>query len=391
MDFTFSPEQQAVQELAARIMGDHATPERVREVEASGDRTDRALWALLAEAGLLGLAVPEEHGGAGLGIVELALLLEQQGRAVAPVPLWPTLVLGALPVAAFGSAQQKEALLPAVVDGSVILTAALAERGQNDVRSPATSATETPQGWRVEGDKPMVPAAHVASRVLVPARTGDGALGVFLVDPSEPSVTVESVTTTNREIHSHLGFDGAMGDPLGDPRGGGPLIRWMQQRALVGLAAMQLGVAEEAVRRAAEYLSGRKQFGRPLSTFQAAAHRAVDAHIDSEAMRVTLWQAAAVLAEGRDAEREVLVAKWWASDAGQRVVHAAQHLHGGMGADIDYPVHRYFLWGKQIEVMLGGAAETLERLGAVIAASVRQDRATPPGSRVSSPVRPSPA
>ena len=370
MDFTFSPEQQAVQELAARIMGDHATPERVREIEASEDRMDRELWALLADAGLLGLAVSEEHGGAGLGIVELALLLEQQGRAVAPVPLWPSLVLGALPIAEHGSTEQKERLLPGVVDGSVVLTAALAERGQNDALSPAAVATETPQGWRLAGAKPMVPAAHVASLALVPARTGDGTLGVFLVDPSGPGVTAERVTTTNREIHSHLHFDGAVADPLGDPRDGVRLVRWMQQHALVGLAALQLGVAEEAVRRAAQYLSTREQFGRPLSTFQAAAHRAADAHIDSEAMRVTLWQAAARLAEGRDAEREVLVAKWWASDAGQRVVHATQHLHGGMGADIDYPMHRYFLWGKQIEVTLGGAAVTLEKLGGVIAASI---------------------
>jgi len=370
MDFTFSPEQEAVQDLAARIMGDHATPERVREVETSEDRMDRELWGLLADAGLLGLAVPEEDGGAGLGIVEVALLLEQQGRAVAPVPLWPSLVLGALPIAEFGTTGQKESLLPGVVDGSVILTAALAEVGRNDVLGPAVTASETLQSWSLSGVKPMVPAAHLASLALVPAHTGDDTLGVFLIDPSGPGVSAERVVTTNREIHCNLRFEGAAAEPLGDPRDGRRVVGWMNQHALVGLAALQLGVAEEAVRRAAEYLSTRRQFGRPLSTFQAAAHRAADAHIDCEAMRVTLWQAAARLAEGRDATQEVLVAKWWASDAGQRVVHATQHLHGGMGADVDYPAHRYFLWGKQIEVALGGAAVTLERLGGAIAASI---------------------
>ena len=368
MDFTFSPEQQAVEELGAQILGDHAKPDRVREVEASADRIDRDLWPLLADAGLLGLAVPEEHGGAGLGIVEVALLLEQQGRVVAPVPLWPTLVLGAMPIARFGSDAQKREWLPGVAEGSVILSAALSERGCNDPTHTSVSATASAGGWRLEGTKPLVPAAHVAQRVLVPAATGDGTIGVFIVDPSSSTASVERVVTTNREIHCHVGFDGAPGEPLGDPLDGMRVVAWMRDHALVGLAALQLGVAEEAVRRAAEYLSARHQFGRPLSTFQAAAHRAADAYIDTEGMRVTLWQAAARLAEGEDAEREVLVAKWWASDAGQRVVHAAQHLHGGIGSDIDYPAHRYFLWGKQIEVMLGGASATLDRLGEVIAA-----------------------
>jgi len=115
-------------------------------------------------------------------------------------------------------------------------------------------------------------------------------------------------------------------------------------------------VAESAVGQAASYTSTRRQFGRPLSSFQGTALKAADAFIDTEAIRVTLWQAAWRLSTGRPAAEEVLVAKWWASDAGQRVVHATQHMHGGMGADVDHPIHRYFLWGKQIELTLGGAA-----------------------------------
>jgi len=122
-------------------------------------------------------------------------------------------------------------------------------------------------------------------------------------------------------------------------------------------------VCEAAIKMAAEYTSERVQFGKPLSAFQGAEIRAADAFIDTEAIRVTMLQAAWKLDTGREASSDVLVAKWWASEAGQRVVHNVQHLHGGMGADIDYPVHRYFLWGKQIEDMLGGASATLHRLG----------------------------
>ena len=128
----------------------------------------------------------------------------------------------------------------------------------------------------------------------------------------------------------------------------------MLDRARIGLCAIQLGVTEEAIRRAAAYLNERHQFGRPLSSFQGTMLRAADAYIDTEAIRVTLWQAAWRIDTGRPAAEAVAVANWWASEAGQRVVHATQHLHGGMGADIEYPIHRYFLWGKQIELMLAG-------------------------------------
>jgi alkylation response protein AidB-like acyl-CoA dehydrogenase len=365
MDFTFSEEQDAVRDLATQVFEGHATPERVKEVERSEERVDRELWRALADAGLLAIAVPEEHGGSGLGLAELCLLLEQQGRRVAPVPLWPTLVLGALAIAEFGSPEQQQSWLPGVASGEVVLTAALAEDGTNDPLRPRVTASRDGDGWRLEGDKPSVPAAHVAERVLVPASTDDGELGVFLVDPAGLGVERRVAATTDRSKVAHLAFSGAQGEQVGAD--GRRMTAWMLDRALVGLCATQVGVAEGALRMAADYTSERLQFGRPLSTFQGVALKAADAYIDTEAMRVTLWQAAWRLTAGLDATREVVVAKWWASEGGQRVVHITQHLHGGMGADIDYPVHRYFLWGKQIEDTLGGASAQLARLGRALA------------------------
>jgi acyl-CoA dehydrogenase len=365
MDFTFSEEQDAVRDLATQIFEGHATAERVKEVERSEERVDRELWRALADAGLLAIAVPEEHGGSGLGLVEVCLLLEQQGRRVAPVPLWPTLVLGALAIAEFGSPEQQQSWLPGVARGEVVLTAALAESGANDPLHPQVTATRDGATWRLDGDKPSVPAGHVADRMLVPASTGDGELGVFLVDPAGPGVERTVAATTDRSKVAHFAFSGASGEQLGAD--GRRATAWMLDRALVGLCATQVGVAEGALRMAADYTSERQQFGRPLSTFQGVALKAADAYIDTEAMRVTLWQAAWRLTTGLDATREVMVAKWWASEGGQRVVHITQHLHGGMGADIDYPVHRYFLWGKQIEDTLGGASAQLARLGRALA------------------------
>ena len=372
MDFSLSEEQEAVRDLAGQVFAGHATVERVKAVERSDERIDRELWKALADAGLLALAVPEEYGGSDLGLIELCLLLEQQGRHVAPVPLWSTLVLGALPIAEFGTAAQKEAWLPGVAAGEVVLTAALSTRGVDDPYWSAVTAYPNGDTWQLTGATPNVPAGHIADRVLVPAWIRDGEPAMFLVHPAGPGVERTVAETTDRSLVAHLVFDNAPGEPIGDvgARGQGfkPLeLSWTTDRALVGLAAIQVGVAEAALRLAADYTSSRQQFGKPLSTFQGVALKAADAYIDTEAMRVTLWQAAWRLTAGLDATREVMVAKWWASEGGQHAVHITQHLHGGMGADIDYPVHRYFLWGKQIELTLGGASAQLARLGEALA------------------------
>jgi alkylation response protein AidB-like acyl-CoA dehydrogenase len=150
-------------------------------------------------------------------------------------------------------------------------------------------------------------------------------------------------------------------------------VEWTAERASVALCAVQVGVAEEALRRTSEYTTQRRQFGRPVAAFQGVALRAADAFVDVEAMRATLWQAAWRLTEGLPADREVAAARWWACLGGQRVVHAAQHLHGGIGSDIDYPIHRFLLWSKQLELSLGGANRQLARLGSLLAAGPRPE------------------
>ena len=138
------------------------------------------------------------------------------------------------------------------------------------------------------------------------------------------------------------------------------------ERGQLGLCAISLGVAEEALRRTAEYASSRKQFERPIGAFQGVAMRAADGFIDVEAMRSTYWQAVWRVDQGLPAEAEVATARWWACRAGHRVVHTAQHVHGGIGADTDYPIHRYFFWSQHLEVSLGGASEQLARIGALM-------------------------
>jgi len=370
MDFSFSEDQQQVAELARKIFAERASHERQRALERAGaPRFDRELWRELAQAGLVGIALPEAYGGGGLGFLELALVLEEAGRRTAPVPLLETALLGALPIAEFGSDEQKRTLLPRVAAGELVLSAALHEEG-GDAQHPTTTATRDGTGWTLRGAKLCVPAGQIAQRILVPAATGAGTLGVFLVDPQARGVTLEAALTTNGQPDAHLAFDGVrVGTPdaLGDPRAGARIVAWLEPRALAGLCAQTLGVCEEALRLTAEYTKTRKQFDQPIAMFQAVGHRAANAYIDTEAIRLTTWQASWRLAEGLPAEAEVAVAKIWASEAGQRVVHAAQHLHGGVGVDREYPLHRYFLWAKQLELSLGGTTRHLLRLGKLLA------------------------
>jgi len=371
MDFALSDEQGAVFEAATGLLAGLVDPDRVIAVEQSAEKVDRELWAALAEADLLGLAIPEEHGGSGYGLSELCLLLQAQGNVVAPIPLWATLVLGALPIARFGSPSQREHWLPAVAAGEVMLTAALSGCAYSVHGLPSMQATAEGDGWVLNGTELAVPQAHVATRILVPARTADGGILLALLDPLSPGVTLEHTQTTNREIHPHLHLaDVAVpaGDILVGPSAGRGALDLIMVAAITGLCALQVGVCESALAQTATYLNERNQFGHPLSTFQATMLRAADAAIDIEAMRVTLLNAAWLYDQGRDATDAALVAKWQASERGQRTVHATQHLHGGMGADITYPIHRYFLWGKQIELLLGGPSLQLSRLGALIAA-----------------------
>ena len=371
MDFKLTDEQLAVSEAAGGVFSGLVDAEKIAAIESSTDRIDRDLWKALADADLLGLAIPEADGGAGYGLMELCLLLEAQGNVVAPVPLWSTLVLGALPLARFGSEAQRGAWLPGVVAGDVFLTAALSGAANSPTSMPAVRASASGDGFVLHGTELAVPQAHLADRIVLPAHTEDGGVLLALLDPAAPGVTLERAVTTNREVHPHVHLaDVALGagDLLVGPDAGRAALDVMLVASTVGLCALQVGVCEAALTMTAAYLNSRQQFGRPLSTFQGTMLRAADAAIDIEAMRVTWENAAWRFDTGRPAADAARVAKWQASERGQRTVHATQHLHGGMGADISYPIHRYFLWGKQIELLLGGPSAQLAKLGTDIAA-----------------------
>jgi 3-oxocholest-4-en-26-oyl-CoA dehydrogenase beta subunit len=247
-----------------------------------------------------------------------------------------------------------------------VLTAALVDAGSDDVAKPATTARRDGDSWRLEGAKRLVPAAARSARILVPART-DAGVGIFLVDPSAAGVALTAQRTSTGERLFDVTLSGvrvAADDLLGgDASSGAVSLRWIHDCALTALCVTQVGVSERALEITAGHLKERIQFGVPIGSFQSVQHRAADCWIDLQSMRWTAWRAACRIAEDEDASRETAVAKFWAADGGSRLANTAQHLHGGLGVDVDYSIHRYFLWSKAIELSLGAATPQLVRLG----------------------------
>jgi len=368
MEFSLSDDQRELRDLAARILSDAVTDETLRAFADSGAPYDVALWRTLADAGLLGLAISEDNGGLGLGMVDLGLLLEEQGRTLAPLPLTSTIAMAAITLDREGSAAQKE-WLPKIVAGEAILAVAVEEIGSIDAAAPALRAEPDGNGWRLTGTKVAVPYGRQASALLVTAATPQGP-ALFLIDPEAPGLGVEEQSSTSGEPQAQITFDGVPleGDAVvGSVEDGQRIVQALVDRGQVALAQRQVGVASEALRRTAEYSSGRVQFGKPLGSFQGVQQRAADGFIDVEAMRSTSLLAAWSIDQGVAQDADIATAKYWAAMGGHRVVHTAQHLHGGLGADITYPIHRYFLTATQIGAALGGAAPMLARIGRDVA------------------------
>jgi alkylation response protein AidB-like acyl-CoA dehydrogenase len=367
MDFTFTPEQDEAAELAARILRDRATNERMKTVEKAGDRFDADLWAELGSAGLLGLALPEEHDGAGLGLIELTRVLVEVGRRVAPVPLAAHGPAARL-VAELGSDEQKRRWLPGAASGASVLTAAVAEDRAFAPERPTTLATADGDGYRLTGHKATVPAGTHADVFLVPAETPSG-VAVFLVEPGDVGLTITAQRFSDGDAVARLDLDGVAVGPdrlLGAPNGSA--AHRLRLLLLLAASAEQLGVTEGALELTSTYAKTREQFGRPIGTFQAVSQRLADGYIDVLGQRLTLWQAAWRLDEGLPADQAVAIAKLWAADAGHRLAHTTVHVHGGVGIDLDGEAHRYFTTAKRFEFAYGGATEQALLVGRSLAA-----------------------
>ena len=356
MDFSFSPDQEELRALARRIVTDRCTAEQLRVISESDSATDLELWRLLADAGLVGISLPEAAGGGGLGWLEEAIVLDEIARAAAPVPGLAVMALAGPALAGPALAGRPE-LLEGVADGTSIITAAIHEL-VGDPWAPTTKVTE----GRLSGTKVCVAHGLIADRFVVTATGSDGA-GLYAVESDAPGITITRQDTTSGVPDALVEFDAAAVEPIGGRDEVDDLLR----RGMSAAAVMTAAACGEALRLTSEYAVEREQFDKPIAAFQAVSQRVGDAYIDTESVRLTAWHAAWRLAAGLPADEAILSAKFWAAEGGWRVIHAAQHVHGGVGVDRDYPLFRYFLIHKQLELFLGSATPTLQRLGRTLA------------------------
>ncbi|MDG1845508.1 MAG: acyl-CoA/acyl-ACP dehydrogenase [Acidimicrobiales bacterium] len=350
MDFDFSEEEQAISDLTRQILEDMATHEHLRKMTENGEFFDSNLWKTLADSGIISAAVPEKYGGAGLGFLSVTAVLELAGEFAAPIPILETVMMGALPIYEFGSDAQGSDLLPRISSGDLVVTAALV------VGEPVQV-----DGGKLSGQVDFVSYGLEAEIILIPTEDG-----VYIVNTIADGVTRSAQETTTGHPQATIVLDNAYGERLGSASTE-EILGWVRLRVDSGICSILTGVCKASLDLAADYVKVRHQFDRAIATFQAVSQRAGDAYIDTEAVRLTSRQAAWRIAAGRPAVEQIAIARWWAAEAGFRVVHAATHLHGGIGVDRDYPLHRFFLMARQLELTLGNSEEQLAALGDLIA------------------------
>jgi alkylation response protein AidB-like acyl-CoA dehydrogenase len=375
MDFALSEEQEMLKKSARDFLSVECPKKVVREIEAGDMGYSPELWKKMASLGWMGLALPEEYGGVGLSLLDMAVLFEEFGRAAMTEPMFSTVVLGALPILAWGTEEQKKAFLPKVAAGELFLTLAMAEpRVNEDPMFIATRAMTKDDGFLIHGTKLFVPYAHIADYLLVVARTkgvaGDKkGITIFIVDRKYQGINITPLVTIAADKQFEVQFDKVFVSSrniLGSLHNGLPLVRQTLKKATAIQCAEMVGGAEQEMEMTAEHTKKRVQFERPIGTFQAVQHRLADMFIDVNGARWTTYQAVWRLSAGLPADREVAIAKAFANIACQRIAFSAQQLHGGVGVDKDYDLHFYFRRAKAFALTFGSTPFHLKTLEAEI-------------------------
>jgi alkylation response protein AidB-like acyl-CoA dehydrogenase len=357
VDFAFSPDQQLLKNSARAFLDEHGTSAFVRRMMDDPVGHDEGAWKELAQLGWLGLTVPEAYGGAGLGLVETAIVLEEMGRAAYPGPYFATVVLGSSVLAAAGDAAQKERWLTAIAAGQARATLALQEEHLDWGSATATTRAEaTATGYALTGVKRFVPWAHVADVLFIPARGPEG-VSLFLVEASAPGLRLSPLTGIDLSTRwSEVQLAATPAVLVGGVGQTAPTLDAVLRRAAVAAAAEMLGAARKCLELSVGYAKVREQFGQPIGSFQAIRHKCAEMLLEVENSHAATYYAAwAQDAGADDAALAASVAKSYVGDAARRVCGEAIQVHGGIGFTWEYDLHLYFKRAKSLEGLYGDA------------------------------------
>ncbi len=383
MDFDFSEQQLMIRQLTRDFLGRESPPSVVRQLMDDPRGYSESVWAQLVELGLLGLPFPEEYGGQGLGMIELALVLEEMGRAVYPGPYFSTVVLAGTALTVGGSDEQKARYLSEIAAGRTRATLAFLEDHPGwNASAVRLVARRDGADYVLAGRKTLVPYAQVADLFLIPARTADTSdphhgITLFAIPRDAPGLEVQplhSVDLTSRVANVLLHDVVARPEQIvGHHDEAWPILEAVLERAAVGAAAEMLGAARKSLEMSVEYASTRVQFDQPIGSFQAVKHKCAEMLLAVEqAHAATYYAAWALSARAEDAPLAVSVAKAYVSDAARKVCGDAIQVHGGIGFTWEYDLHLYFKRAKYLEGLYGDADFHRERALALTLARQRQ-------------------
>jgi acyl-CoA dehydrogenase len=352
VNFEFSYEQVALRDQARKFLADRSSPERVRRILEGAAPYDADLWRGMAEMAWPGTVIPEAHGGAGYGYLELCVIAEELGRSLAPTPFSSSVYLATEAILAWGSDAQHRQWLPRLAAGEAIGTVALAEGPQ--APTPATIRTTASEG-RISGIKVPIADGDIADFAIVAARTGARALSLFIVDLAGPGVARAPVKTIDpTRSHARLAFDGAAAEPLGPPDAGAALLDRLFDRAAVLMAFEQVGGAQAALDMAREYALGRFAFGRPIASFQAIKHKLADVYVALELARSNAYYGAWALSTAApELPVAAAAARISATEAFYQAAKENIQTHGGMGFTWEFDCHLYYRRAKLLGLALG--------------------------------------
>ncbi len=361
MKLTLTEEQEMLRKAARDFLTDKCPKSFVKQMEESEAGFSRELWEQMAELGWMGLAFPEKYGGGDMGFLDLAVLLEEMGRACLPGPFFSTVVLGGLPILNLGSEEQKQEYLPKIIRGKKIFTLAISEPGYHNcgASSMKVQAARHNGSYIISGTKLFVADAHIADYLLCVARTkSQNEVAVFLVDARNPGMKYTVLETIAGDKLCEVILDEVTVPEtsiLGQLNQDWPAVQKIIQYAAVGKCCEMVGNIQRVLEMTVDYAKERKQFGRPIGSFQAIQHYCADMATDVDSARFSTYQAAWMLSEGLPCVKEVAVAKTWIGEASQRIFALAHQIHGAIGATAEHDLHYYTRRAKAAELAFGDA------------------------------------
>ncbi len=356
MNFAFSEEQEFLRQTAREWLEKKSPSAKVRELMETAEGFDRGQWEELAGLGWHAMAIPEEYGGAGYGFLEVAVLLEEMGRALLPAPFLSTVVLAANAILLAGSEDQKAALLPGIAAGETIATVAVGEEsGLWEPEAIATVASSDGAGWSISGVKKYVLDGHTADVIVVAARAGDE-VGLFVVREGAAGLSAEPLPTMDptRKL-ADVTLDGVAAERLGGDASA--TIEKLLQVASVALAVEGVGGAQKVLEASVQYAKDRVQFGRPIGSFQAIKHKCADMLVAVESSKSAAYYGAWSVAED-NSELPIVapLAKSYCTEAYFQCAAENIQVHGGIGFTWEHDAHLYFKRAKSNELMFGDPA-----------------------------------